>query len=358
MTNYRQLVDELSCRHTLCDADIRKLISNSEDCNVRYLTERAREAAVKVYGGDIYIRGLIEISNYCRNNCYYCGIRRGNKRADRYRLTSGEIRECIDYGYRLGFRTFVLQGGEDAALTDEFLTDIIKAAKVRYGDCAITLSLGERTYESYTRLYEAGADRYLLRHETADRGHYGKLHPDEMSYDNRLECLRQLKEIGYQTGCGMMIGSPYQTVDNIIKDIRLIERLKPHMVGLGPFIPHTDTQFAEYEAGSAELTLRVMSVIRLMLPDVLLPSTTALETIVGDAHKTGILAGCNVIMPNLSPAHAKERYTLYDNKAVSGSEAASGLSVLKKNMESIGYNIVTGRGDCKRPGVKGMLRNV
>ncbi|MCI8306564.1 MAG: [FeFe] hydrogenase H-cluster radical SAM maturase HydE [Lachnospiraceae bacterium] len=355
---YRHLVDELSCRHTLCDADMRKLISNTDDCDVSYLMEKAREAAGKVYGKDIYIRGLIEISNYCRNNCYYCGIRRGNDRAERYRLTMAEIRECIDYGYQLGFRTFVLQGGEDAALTDDFLTEIIGAVKTQYDDCAITLSIGERTYDSYVRLYDAGADRYLLRHETADSGHYGKLHPADMSYENRIKCLMQLKEIGYQTGCGMMIGSPYQTVDNIIKDIRLIERLKPHMVGLGPFIPHKDTQFADYAEGSAALTLKIMSVIRIMQPDVLLPSTTALETIVGDAHKTGILAGCNVIMPNLSPEHAKEKYMLYNNKAVSGSEDASGLSVLRANMESIGYNIVTGRGDCKRPGVKGMLQDV
>lgn len=358
MTNYRHLVDELSCRHTLCDADMRKLISNADDGDVSYLMEKAREAAVEVYGRDIYIRGLIEISNYCRNNCYYCGIRRGNDRAERYRLTAREIMECIECGYQLGFRTFVLQGGEDAALTDDFLTDIISSAKARYGDCAITLSLGERTYESYRKLYDAGADRYLLRHETADRGHYRKLHPDGMSYDKRIECLLHLKGIGYQTGCGIMIESPYQTVDNIIKDIRLIERLKPHMVGLGPFIPHKDTSFAGYKAGSAALTLRIMSVIRIMMPDVLLPSTTALETIVGDAHKTGIMAGCNVIMPNLSPVHAKKKYMLYNNKAVSGSEDALELSVLKKNIQSIGYNIVTGRGDCKRPDLKGILPDV
>lgn len=358
MTNYRQLVDELSCRHTLCDADMRKLISNADNCNVSYLMEKARAAADKIYGKDIYIRGLIEISNYCRNNCYYCGIRRENSKAERYRLTASEIKECIDTGYKLGFRTFVLQGGEDAALTDDFLIGIIRDVKAQYDDCAVTLSLGERTCESYRRLYDAGADRYLLRHETADIGHYKMLHPADMSFDNRIECLKHLKEIGYQTGCGMMIESPYQTVDYIIKDLRFIEKMKPHMVGLGPFVPHKDTRFAKYRAGSAALTLRVMSVIRLMMPDVLLPSTTALETIVGDAHKSGILAGCNVIMPNLSPEHAKAKYTLYNNKAVRGTEDALGLSVLKKNMECIGYNIVTGRGDCKRPDVKGMLPDV
>lgn len=348
MKNYRQLVDELSCRHTLCDADMRKLISNADNCDVGYLMEKAREAGCKVYGKDIYIRGLIEISNYCKNDCYYCGIRRSNMNADRYRLSFEEIKDCVDYGYELGFRTFVLQGGEDVRFSDDFLTEVIRAVKDRYDDVAITLSLGERTFESYRTLYDAGADRYLLRHETADKEHYGKLHPEDMSFDNRIKCLNQLKEIGYQTGCGMMIGSPYQTVDNIVKDIRFIERLKPHMVGLGPFIPHKDTCFAGHKAGSASLALRVMSVIRLMMPDVLLPSTTALETILGDAHKSGILAGCNVVMPNLSPGHAKEKYMLYNNKAGSGSEEAAGLSVLKEKMESIGYNIVTGRGDCKR----------
>lgn len=358
MNNYSQLVDELSCMHTLCDADMRKLISNADECNAAYLMRKAREAADKAYGKDIYIRGLIEISSYCRNNCYYCGIRKGNGKAERYRLTAVEIMECVDYGYQLGFRTFVLQGGEDAAFSDDILTDIIKAVKDKYSGCAITLSLGERTYDSYMRLYEAGADRYLLRHETADSGHYGKLHPAQMSYCKRIECLRQLKEIGYQTGCGMMIGSPYQTVDNIIEDIRLIERLKPHMVGMGPFIPHKDTCFADYKAGSAALALRIMAVIRLIIPDVLLPSTTALETIVGDSHKSGVLAGCNVIMPNLSPAYAKEKYMLYNNKACNGTEDAAGLMALKDNMESIGYTIVTGRGDCKRPDVKGMLPDV
>ena len=358
MNTYMQLVDELSCRHTLCDADMRKLISNADDCDVNYLMEKAREAGCKVYGKDIYIRGLIEISNHCKNNCYYCGIRRGNTKADRYRLSFEEIKGCIDYGYELGFRTFVLQGGEDVRFSDDFLAGIIRAVKDQYEDCAVTLSLGERSFESYKRLYDAGADRYLLRHETADREHYGRLHPDDMSFDNRIKCLNQLKEIGYQTGCGMMIGSPYQTVDHIMKDIRFIENLKPHMVGLGPFIPHKDTCFAGSKTGSAALTLRVLSLIRLMMPDVLLPSTTALETVLGDAHKTGIMAGCNVIMPNLSPGYAKERYILYNNKAGSGSEEAAGLSLLKQSMESIGYHIVSGRGDCKRPDVKGMLPDV
>ncbi|MDE6635714.1 MAG: [FeFe] hydrogenase H-cluster radical SAM maturase HydE, partial [Lachnospiraceae bacterium] len=217
MNNYRQLVDELSCRHTLCDADMRKLISNADNCDVSYLMEKAREAGCKVYGKNIYIRGLIEISNYCKNDCYYCGIRRSNMNADRYRLSFEEIKDCVDYGYELGFRTFVLQGGEDTRFSDDFLTEVIRAVKDRYDDLAITLSLGERTFESYRKLYDAGADRYLLRHETADKEHYGRLHPEGMSFDNRIKCLNQLKEIGYQTGCGMMIESPYQTVDNIVK---------------------------------------------------------------------------------------------------------------------------------------------
>ncbi len=310
------------------------------------LRSRAEAVRRKYYGTDVYIRGLIEISNYCRNNCLYCGIRRGNTKAGRYRLGKEEILACCDRGYELGFRTFVMQGGEDVCYTDDFLEDLIREQKRRYPDCAVTLSLGERSRESYERLYRAGADRYLLRQEAVNPGLYGSLHPKEMSLANRLRCLADLKEIGYQVGCGFMVGAPGQTLDHIAEDLEYMRELKPQMIGIGPFLPHKDTPLGKEPAGSLALTLVLLSIIRLMLPAVLLPATTALGTITQRGREMGILAGANVVMPNLSPQEAKDQYILYDNKLRSGAEAAEGLAVLKRSMEAIGYQVVVSRGDC------------
>lgn len=312
----------------------------------------AKELAVKIrkqiYGNDVYIRGLTEISNYCRNNCSYCGIRRGNRNALRYRLEKDEIVSCCKKGYDLGFRTFVLQGGEDMYFDDEYLCEAIGEIKRLYPNCAVTLSIGERSKESYKRLFEAGADRYLLRHETADKAYYEKLHPSEMSYDNRMECLKNLKEIGFQTGCGFMVGAPGQTSEILAKDMAFLSEFKPEMVGIGPFVSHCDTIYASCENGSADLTVFLLSLIRIMLPNVLLPSTTALATVSADGRKRGIEAGANVVMPNLSPAEVRAKYLLYNNKASVGTEAAEGLDLLKKEMNDIGYRVVTARGDFKK----------
>ncbi|WP_455714181.1 [FeFe] hydrogenase H-cluster radical SAM maturase HydE [Anaerosporobacter sp.] len=343
----KNIINRLAEDHVLSRDEFRELLTNITDEEQEYLAEKAREVRHQVYGYDVYTRGLIEFTNYCKNDCYYCGIRRSNQNASRYRLTEEDILECCKVGYELGFRTFVLQGGEDGYFTDERLEDMIRSIKRDYSDCAITLSVGERSYDSYKRLFDAGADRYLLRHETANEEHYGKLHPKELSLHNRKQCLIHLKNIGYQVGCGFMVGSPGQTVDNLIDDLEYIKELEPHMVGIGPFIPHKDTPFADQTQGTLEMTLRLLSIIRLMNPRVLLPATTALGTIHPLGREKGILAGANVVMPNLSPTDVRKKYMLYDNKICTGDEAAECRMCLAWRMENKGYHLVVERGDYK-----------
>lgn len=340
-----QLIDKLHRETELTKQEWTSLINARTPVVSEYLFAKAREVRHKNYGYDIYIRGLIEFTNYCKNNCYYCGIRKDNSRADRYRLTKEQILDCCHTGYRLGFRTFVLQGGEDGYYTDRKMEDIIQSIHRSHPDCAITLSIGERSYDSYQRLYKAGADRFLLRHETYDGRHYSKLHPKELTAVHRQQCLRNLKAIGYQTGTGFMVGSPYQTCEHLAEDMIFLKSLNPQMVGIGPFIPHHDTPFAGQAAGTLELTLFMLALIRLMLPKVLLPATTALGTIAPDGRERGILAGANVVMPNLSPLDVRTSYSLYDHKICTGEEAAESLSSLKKRMEQIGYRVVVSRGD-------------
>ena len=325
-----------------------KLILTSEDsAMIEELHKRAREESTAHYGNKIYIRGLIEFTNYCKNNCYYCGIRSSNKNAQRYRLTSEQILSCCETGWNLGFRTFVLQGGEDPYFTDDKICQIIREIKAAYPYCAVTLSIGEKSEESYQAYFDAGADRYLLRHETADEDHYKKLHPEQMSLVFRKNCLKNLKKIGYQTGCGFMVGSPGQTVDTLYRDLLFIKELKPEMIGIGPFIPHKDTPFARESPGTLEQTLRLLSIIRLIHPHALLPATTALGTIDPKGREKGILAGANVVMPNLSPVNVRDKYTLYDNKICTGDEAAECKACMAVRMKSIGYEVVTDRGDYK-----------
>ena len=342
-----RLIDKLEINRSLSKAELLELLSNRNDDVLAYLQERAEKVRQSIYGTDVYTRGLIEFTNHCKNDCFYCGIRRSNKNAERYRLSKEHILDCCKTGYGLGFRTFVLQGGEDPYYTDELICDIIKTIKTVYPDCAVTLSIGEKSRESYQAFYDAGADRYLLRHETASDEHYNKLHPSNMSLQTRKQCLFALKEIGYQVGCGFMVGSPYQTDESIVADLLFIQELNPHMVGIGPFIPHKDTPFAHERAGSLELTLYLLSIIRLMLPEVLLPSTTALGTISPKGRERGILAGANVVMPNLSPINVREKYTLYDNKICTGDEAAECRMCMQNRMEGIGYSLTVSRGDYK-----------
>ena len=343
-----RLIDRLSAEHSLPREDFVQLISSFTPETAAYAAECARKTAQAVFGNKIYIRGLIELTNFCRNDCYYCGIRRSNRNAQRYRLEKDEILQCTAEGYELGFRTFVLQGGEDLYYTTERMTDIISSIKYQHPDCAVTLSVGEQPREAYQEYFDAGADRYLLRHETADEAHYSRLHPAELSGAHRKQCLRWLKEIGFQTGSGFMVGSPFQTPDNLADDLLFLADLKPEMIGIGPFIPHHDTPFAEIPHGSVELTLFLVSLLRLMFPDVLLPATTALGTLDPVGREKGILAGANVVMPNLSPQAVRSKYMLYDNKLATGAESAQHIADLRARFAKIGYEIQIDRGDSPR----------
>lgn len=339
------LIKKLYQTGNLSDEELLEVIAMNGDEASELLRKYADEVRQRVYGKKVFLRGLIEISSYCRNNCLYCGIRCGNKNAQRYRLDREDILSCCENGYQLGFRTFVLQGGEDAFFTDEFLVPLISEIREKYPDCAVTLSLGERSRESYRKLREAGADRYLLRHETASPELYSKLHPAGMTLENRIECLYNLRELGYQVGAGFMVGAPFQTLCNIVEDLRFLQELKPHMIGIGPFIPHHDTPFSSAEGGSLSLTLRLLGILRLMFPEVLLPATTALGTIAPNGRELGLKTGCNVVMPNLSPVMVRKKYDLYDNKISSGEEAAECREGLEKQIISAGYVVSDERGD-------------
>lgn len=341
------LIERLEKQRNLSLEEYEYLIANRSETAARLLAERAVSIRKKLYGNKVFIRGLIEISNICKNDCLYCGIRKSNKNCDRYRLTQEQIFSCAEEGYSLGFRTFVLQGGEDGFFSDNVLCDIITQIKRVYADCAVTLSLGERGKESYQKLFDAGADRYLLRHETADAAHYAMLHPKELSFSRRMQCLLDLKEIGYQVGCGFMVGSPYQTNETLAKDLKFIETFHPDMCGIGPFVPHKDTPFCEKEQGTVDLTCYLLSIIRLIHPPVLLPATTALGTIAPNGREKGIQAGANVVMPNLSPVAVRQKYELYNNKISTGEESAQSLNCLKQRMRAIGYEIVIDRGDIR-----------
>ena len=343
-----EIIEKLKNTHSLTKEEYLVLIKGRNPDTTELLMKYANEERKKYYGKEVFLRGLIEVSNICKNDCYYCGIRRSNASCSRYRLTLEDILEAAGEGYTLGFRTFVLQGGEDGWFTDERTTELIRELKHRHPDCAVTLSLGERSYESYRVLREAGADRYLLRHETADEEHYAKLHPAELTLQNRMECLRNLKELGYQVGCGFMVGSPYQEVRHLAKDLKFIEEFSPAMCGIGPFITHKATPFASFPSGSFEDTIYLLSILRLIKPTLLLPATTALGTIHPKGREMGILAGANVVMPNLSPLSVRKKYELYEGKIATGEESAQSVRLLAERMESIGYKVVTARGDAKQ----------
>ena len=341
----RGLIDALRRERVLPRAELAGLIREISDGDMPYLFDAARETARSRFGNRIYTRGLIEFTNYCRCDCYYCGIRRGNRQAERYRLTQEEILACCRAGYALGFRTFVLQGGEDPYFTDERICRIVSAVKSSWPDCAVTLSIGEKEHSSYRLYRKAGADRYLLRHETASPAHYRRLHPPEQTPQRRRQCLWSLKELGYQVGAGFMVGSPYQTPENLADDLLFLHELSPQMAGIGPFIPHHQTPFSAFPAGTLRQTLLMVALTRLILPNALLPATTALGTIAPDGRERGVLAGANVVMPNLSPVGVRKQYALYDNKICTGDEAAECRACLQNRMRSIGYELAVDRGD-------------
>ena len=343
--NLHELIDRLHKEHTLTRGEFITLIKERDEENASYLASLAREEAVKIYENGVFPRGLVEFTNYCKNNCYYCGIQGSNQHANRYRLSKDEILSACENGYQLGYRSFVLQGGEDPHYSDDVMVPIVSEIRKRYQDCAITLSLGERSKESYQKLYDAGADRYLLRHEAATPELYQKLHPESLSLENRIQCLWNLKEIGYAVGTGFMVGAPYQTVENLVDDLLFIQKLDPQMVGIGPFVPHHDTKFKDYPSGTVELTTYLTSILRLMNPHLLLPATTALGTIDPRGREKGILAGANVVMPNLSPVAVRKDYSLYDNKICTGEEAAECAGCLGRGLASIDYELVFTRGD-------------
>lgn len=340
------VVDTLLKNKDLPDEILLTLIKSNESSQELY--EAADLTRRKIYGNAVYIRGLIEFTNYCKNNCYYCGIRYDNKNLPRYRLTKSDIMKCCENGYNLGFRTFVLQGGEDPYFSDDLICDIVSSIHNKYKDCAITLSIGEKSKDSYKEYFKAGASRYLLRHETAKKQHYIKLHPESMSLANRKRCLFDLKDIGYQVGSGFMVGSPYQKSEDLLCDIRFLQELGPDMIGIGPFITNRDTPFSNFDNGSLNLTLKMIAILRLMFPYALIPATTALGTIHPNGRELGIKAGANVVMPNLSPDNAKKNYRLYDNKICTGAEDAYGISTLVHNINEIGYKIEISKGDVKR----------
>lgn len=344
-----ELVVKLAATHNLDDAELTQLLESTNQELNALLAAAADKTRRQSYGDAVYIRGLIEFTNYCKNNCYYCGIRAGNCKAQRYRLSQEQILRCCAEGYELGFRTFVLQGGEDPYFTDDKVCHIVGAIRAQHPDCAITLSIGEKKRHSYQAFFDAGANRYLLRHETANPEHYGKLHPSGMSLENRQRCLYALKEIGYQVGSGFMVGSPYQSTATLIQDIRFLQQLEPDMIGIGPYINHPDTPFKNMPSGTAAKTLRLLSMLRLFFPHALLPSTTALGTIHPQGRELGLQAGGNVVMPNLSPVETRRLYELYTDKICMDAEAAQGLSLLKEQVTKAGYHIVTDRGDVKRP---------
>lgn len=343
--NDLQTVPDTNTMQTLNQKELTELIDfySNHDCTELFAAANAERQ--NYYGKKVYFRGLVEFSSYCKNDCYYCGIRRGNTKASRYRLTPQEIVECCEKGHALGFRTFVLQSGEDLFYTDDIMCGIIRTIKDLFPDCAVTLSLGEKSRQTYQKYYNAGADRYLLRHETALDEHYGKLHPAEMSLENRKRCLFDLKEIGFQVGAGFMVGSPYQTTENLAADLVFLRELAPHMVGIGPFVPHHETIFADKEAGSVNLTLVMLALLRLMLPKALIPATTALGTVDPLGREKGLKAGANVVMPNLSPVTHRRDYLLYDNKICTGEEAAECLACLSRRIASAGFEPDFSRGD-------------
>ncbi|MBQ6442911.1 MAG: [Lachnospiraceae bacterium] len=342
---YERIVADLKQKQTISPEDLKTLLADREETHESRLFAAARERAVQTFGKQIYLRGLIEFTNYCKNDCYYCGIRAGNARAKRYRLSEEEILACCNRGETLGFRTFVLQGGEDPFYSDDDICGIIEKIKKKHPDCAVTLSIGERSREAYRRFFESGAERYLLRQETANEAHYSMLHPPAMSAENRKRCLWDLKEIGYQVGCGFLVGTPGQGVSEIYEDLIFMQELQPQMIGIGPYLAHQDTPWRDKPDGNVTDTLRLLSVLRLLFPKALLPATTALGTADPKGREKGILAGANVLMPNLSPAAVREKYLLYDGKICTGEEAAECVKCLSDRIEQIGYTVAESRGD-------------
>ena len=342
----RNLINKLYQEQTLSKANLMTLLRNMNDEDREYLYEKAYSVRYENYKNSVYVRGLIEFSNYCKNDCSYCGISTHNKDITRYHMTPEEIHKTTEIGYDLGFRTFVLQGGEDTSFTDEVFADIIRSVKSAFSDVAITLSIGERSKSSYQMLYDAGADRFLIRHETINKKLYESLHP-KMSFDSRIQALYDLKDIGYQIGTGFMVGVPGQTIEDLADDLLFIKELDSHMIGIGPFIPHKNTPLKDEPSGSAELTYTLIAILRLMLPKSLIPSTTSLATLHTNNRYKGFQVGANVVMPNLTPYDYKKKYQLYDGKKITDTESYEALEQLKTQCVDAGFYLDMAKGDYK-----------
>ncbi|KDR96695.1 iron-only hydrogenase maturation protein HydE [Peptoclostridium litorale DSM 5388] len=340
----KTLLDKLYIENDLSERELALLLQNMDSESEKQLFEYSSMLKTKHYGKSVYMRGLIEFTNFCKQDCLYCGIRRSNSNAERYRLSKEEILRCCEEGHVLGYRTFVLQGGEDSHYDDSKIIDLIKLIKSNFPDSAVTLSIGEKSFESYKSYYDAGADRYLLRHETASKRLYEQLHPG-MSFENRINCLKNLKKIGFQTGAGFMVGLPGQTNEDLAKDLVFLKEVKPEMVGIGPYIPHPNTPIGKNSGGSLEKTLIMLALARLLLPDVLLPSTTALGTIDPLGREKALNAGANVVMPNLSPTNMRKKYELYADKICTGDEAAHCRKCIEGRINRAGFEVDMSRGD-------------
>lgn len=341
----RLLIDKLEQTNRLGYDEYLYILNNITSDDALYLQAKSRNVTNSTYGEVVFMRGLIEFTNFCTKDCKYCGIRKSNSKVDRYRLSLEQILDCCREGYRLGYRTYVLQGGEDAHFTKDAMVEVIAAIRSEFPDCAITISLGERSYEDYVAFYQAGANRYLLRHETASKRLYNYLHPESMSFENRMQCLVNLKEIGFQTGAGFMVHTPTQTNEDLVEDLLFLQDFKPAMCGIGPYLSHDDTPLANNENGSVEETIVMVSLVRLMLPNCLLPSTTALGTLEKIGREKALKAGANVVMPNLSPVNVREKYEIYQDKICTGDEAAHCRNCIEGKINTIGLTVDMSRGD-------------
>lgn len=341
----QNLIDRLFQGERLTRAAFQALVRCEDQDALELLFQRAKERTEEVFGNHVYIRGLVEISSYCKQDCFYCGLRCSNQKAQRYRLSPDEILATCEKGYEMGFRTFVLQGGEDDYYTDEAMCELIREICLSCPGSAVTLSLGEKRKQSYEAFRKAGASRYLLRHETATAEHFSRLHPPGQRLETRMEALATLKDLGFQVGAGFMVGAPFQTPEHMAENLYFLQEFRPHMVGIGPFIPHQDTPFGKYPAGDSSQTVKMIAITRGILPGALIPATTALATLSKDARMRALQGGANVVMPNLSPNEVRVKYNLYNNKLSTGTESAQMLVALREELERYGRKMDLSRGD-------------
>jgi len=341
-------IKEITGKDRLCEEDIIRLLSPKDDAEEALLFKMAREVKRSHVGGAVFLRGLIEISNICQKDCYYCGIRKGNLLLRRYKMNKEEVLSAARKAYEWGYGSLTLQSGEVRGEKHiAFIEEIIREIKnMTSGSLGITLSLGEQKNEAYQRWFMAGAHRYLLRIETSNKGLYRALHPEDHSFDHRIECLHALKKIGYQLGTGVMIGLPGQTIENLAHDIIFFMDVDADMIGMGPYVPHMDTPLGRGIADIQKVTsanlimaLKMIAATRIVLKDVNIASATALQAIDENGRERGVMAGANVIMPNMTDAAYRRYYQLYENKPCMDEDSEACRGCLESRIESIGETI-------------------